>query len=366
MLDLPELIDPHPQDEPGGWEAPGGGVVVVGRGWWTRLDRRLREPATAKELAHAVVSLLLGPLDLVILFLLPTTVVVLLLSPLVIAAGEGPVGAVVWTVETRAEAWLALAVGLVAVPPCCHTVTLAARAHAVLARALLAPRGAELAARVRELTRSRLRLVDAFDVERRRIERDLHDGAQQHLVAMVMTLDLAGIELEALEGTAHAAAADLVAQAHAQARRMMVELRELIRAIHPQLLVERGLGPALEELADRSPVAARCVVDVPQRPPPPVETTAYFVVAEALANTAKHSGAERAEIGVWTTGDRLVVQVRDDGCGGADADQGTGLRGLGDRVSALDGELTLWSPVGGPTVVRASLPLVIQPAGGAV
>ena len=204
-----------------------------------------------------------------------------------------------------------------------------------------------------ELARSRLRLIDAFDVERRRIERDLHDGAQQELVALAMTLDLARIELE---GTEHAEAARLVDHAHAQATSTMTRLRDLIHAIHPPVLAHRGLPGAVEELADRSALRVDAAIELPRRLPESIETAAYFVLAEALTNAGKHSGAEAVEVDVRLGDNTLLLQVRDQGVGGADAREGSGLAGLGDRIAAVGGRLTLSSPPGGPTVVRAEIP----------
>ena len=220
-------------------------------------------------------------------------------------------------------------------------------------RELLGPRGEELREQVTELTRSRLRLIDAFDVERRRIERDLHDGAQQQLVALAMTLDLARIELE---GTEHTEAARLVDHAHTQATSTMTRLRDLIHAIHPPVLADRGLPGAVEELADRSALRVNYTTELSRRLPESIETAAYFVLAEALTNAGKHSGADAVDVDVGLRNGTLVLSVRDEGVGGASADDGSGLAGLGDRIAAVDGRLTLSSPPGGPTIVRAEIP----------
>jgi signal transduction histidine kinase len=204
-----------------------------------------------------------------------------------------------------------------------------------------------------ELTRSRVRLIDAFDVERRRIERDLHDGAQQQLVTLAMTLDLARIELE--EGRPDEVAR-LVDEAHAQVTSTMGEVRDLINGIHPPVLADRGLPGAVSELVDRMTVPVIERVDLSRRLPESVETAAYFVVSEALANAAKHSRAKQIEVDAGLRGDVLALLVRDDGVGGANADAGSGLSGLGDRVAAVGGTLTLSSPLGGPTVLEAQIP----------
>ena len=227
-----------------------------------------------------------------------------------------------------------------------------ALADAALARRLLGP-PSSLAARVAELELSRDRVVDAAEAERRRIERDLHDGAQQRLVALAMEL-----------GRARAKFADdvdaarvLVDQAHAQAKAALTELRDLVRGVHPPVLTDRGLDAALSGLAARSPVPVEVHVDMPVRPKPVVEAVAYFVVAEALTNVAKHSRASQAKVVVEEHGfpGVLTVMISDDGVGGADAG-GAGLSGLADRVGGVDGRLTVESPRGGPTIIAAELP----------
>lgn len=147
-----------------------------------------------------------------------------------------------------------------------------------------------------------------------------------------------------------------VAAAHEEAKQLLAEFREFVHGIHPAILTDRGLVPALRELADRCAVAVTVDADLPERPPAPIESTAYFVAAEALSNVAKHSGARRAEVTVRGDGAVLSLQVRDDGRGGAEERGGTGLVGLSDRVAAVGGTLVLSSPVGGPTVVRVELP----------
>jgi signal transduction histidine kinase len=205
--------------------------------------------------------------------------------------------------------------------------------------------------RVTELSRSRVRLVDAFEAERRRIERDLHDGAQQRIVALTMTLGLA--RLDAPPGPL----ADQLAKAHQEACQALAELRELIHGIHPKVLADYGLEAAVSDAADRSATPVDLELALPGRFPEAVEAAAYFVVCEALANVARHSGASRARVtGGHATG-RLFLEIRDDGRGGArTGGEGTGLTGLADRVSVLDGRLALSSPPGGPTLLRVEIP----------
>jgi signal transduction histidine kinase len=207
-----------------------------------------------------------------------------------------------------------------------------------------------------ELRRSRARIVEATDAERRRLERDLHDGAQQRLVSLSLALRLLRARLAAVSERDHEAiaAAD---EAAAELRIAIRELRELARGIHPAILTEAGLGAAISALAERSPVPA-VVSSVPDRRlSPAVEATAYFVVSEALANITKYASATRASIGAQCDGSTLRVEVGDDGVGGADDSRGTGIRGLQDRVAAIGGRLTIESPVGQGTLVVAEIPI---------
>jgi signal transduction histidine kinase len=226
------------------------------------------------------------------------------------------------------------------------------RVDAGLSRRLLGP-PSDLAARVIELEDSRERVMDAAEAERRRIERDLHDGAQQRLVALAMDLGRA----KARFASDPEAAAGLVDQAHAQAKEALTELRNLVRGVHPPVLTERGLDAALSGLAALCPVPVEVHVDVPVRPRASVEAVAYFVVAEALTNVAKHSRASHAKVVVEGHGfpGTLTVMISDDGIGGAKADS-PGLSGLADRVSGVDGRLSVESPSGGPTIIAAELP----------
>ena len=206
-----------------------------------------------------------------------------------------------------------------------------------------------------ELEASRLRIVEASDTERRRLERNLHDGAQQRLVAMSVGLRLAHAKLRASPDDAE----KLLATLSQELGEALTELRELAQGIHPAVLAERGLGPALEVLAARAPLVVELVVDLPERLPEPVETAAYYTVSEALANVVKHADACSAAVRVECEDGQLFVEIADDGAGGADADRGSGLRGLRDRVEALDGELLVDSPPGRGTVVRAALPVPV-------
>jgi signal transduction histidine kinase len=216
-----------------------------------------------------------------------------------------------------------------------------------------ARRARALRSRVDDLRDARQRILTAADEERRRIERDLHDGAQQRLVAVTLTLRLA----ESRIGDDPEGAARLVAQAREEAQLAIKELRELAHGIHPALLNDRGLLAALEALATRAPVPVQISGVPTERLCRPVEACAYYVTAEALTNVAKYAHATEASVHLSVQDGRLRLQIRDDGVGGADMEAGTGLRGLRDRVDALDGQLELDSPPGGGTTVTVELPV---------
>jgi signal transduction histidine kinase len=212
---------------------------------------------------------------------------------------------------------------------------------------------AELQARLADLATSRARIVAAGDVERRRLERNLHDGAQQRLVTLSITLRVALAKLEADP----AGARDLLTGAADELSMALAELRELARGLHPVVLTERGLGPAVEALASRAPVPVEIVETPAGRLAQPIEAAAYYLIAEALTNVAKHAHARSVRVHVAQTGSMVVVQVHDDGVGGADTAGGTGLEGLADRVEALGGRLELASPAGAGTTLSAEIPV---------
>ncbi|MER7533631.1 sensor domain-containing protein [Streptomyces sp. NPDC097704] len=219
----------------------------------------------------------------------------------------------------------------------------------LLVSGLLGP--SRLASRVTELESDRGVVVDTAAADLRRIERDLHDGAQARLAALAMDLGLAKEKLAADPQ----AAAVLVDEAHGEVKLALQELRDLARGIHPAVLTDRGLDAALSAVASRCAVPVSVDVDLPARPAPAIEGIAYFTVSELLQNVSRHSGARRAWVDVWRTEDRLMLQVRDDGVGGAEA-AGGGLAGLSERVGAVDGVLAVDSPTGGPTTVTVELP----------
>ena len=212
---------------------------------------------------------------------------------------------------------------------------------------------AEVRAQLAEVRASRARIVEAADAERRHLQRDIHDGTQQRLVALALRLgrlrDRVVAESDALRASELTDACD-------QLREAIAELRELSSGIHPAILVEAGLAPALQALADVAAVPVRVTADLVGRFPDRVESAAYFVVSECLANVAKHAGAHAATVSAIRMGDRLVVVVEDDGAGGADSSRGSGLSGLNDRVTALEGHLTIQSLPGRGTRVVAELP----------
>ena len=224
-----------------------------------------------------------------------------------------------------------------------------------LAEVLLAPGDRQLlAGRVEDLTRTRAAAADVQAAELHRIERDLHDGAQARLVAVTMEL---GRARERFDDDPELAR-ELVETAHREAAAAIVELRELVAGIYPAVLADRGLDAAISSVASACSVPVSVHVNPGDRLPAAAEVAAYFVVAEAIANVGKHSNASHAEIRIDRPGDLLVVEVEDNGDGGADRANGTGLRGLADRVAALDGRVLVSSPTGGPTIVRAEIPCV--------
>ncbi|MFC9237402.1 sensor histidine kinase [Streptomyces decoyicus] len=304
-------------------------------------------------------NLLIGPL-LVVLELL-------LLALLLAAAAAALVLVWVWLVPPQwrrdhggyaVPAGYLTAAGLLAlaaVPPLAGGLV---RLEILVGRAVLGvSRSDELARRVEDLTESRAGAVDAADAERRRIERDLHDGAQQRLVSLALNLGLAKATLTDLPPEAQ----QVIDAAHREAKDAIEELNNLVRGLHPAVLDELGLDAALSGLAARAPLPVRLRVDLPadlpQRTAPAVEAVAYFVVSEALTNIAKHAReATRAEVTVTRLGEILRVVIADDGMGGADPSGGSGLKGLAQRVRSVDGTFRMSSPAGGPTMMSVELP----------
>ena len=347
------LVRPAPFGSP---HAP----VTGGALTWAR--RRVSEAATWRELGYTACLLsVLFVVDAGALLALFICAVLLALPLLVATTGSDAAQVQLggWSVDTVGQAIVVAAlVGLPATVLTLYGTGVLAGAQEELARWLLAPSGKELDRQVDELLASRNRLVNAFEAERRRIERDLHDGAQQHLTLLTMKLGLAEMELARTgdAGGTGGRAGELVGEAQQQAREALAAIREQIRGIHPRVLADFGLAEAMHELAERCPIPVDVDIALPGRPPPPVESTAYFVVSEALTNVVRHAAATQVRVGVAAADERLQVTITDDGRGGADPSRGTGLRGLADRVAVMDGTLEIDSPRGGPTTVRIELP----------
>jgi signal transduction histidine kinase len=327
-------------DEP----LPAQHVRVTEPGLWPWVKVRLREESTWRELAFVVLSVLgLCWVDLGMLMVAIGFPVLLMATPL-------------YSSDPAYSTWIVGASGIPFLVPAAYLVTAWAAARATLARAMLGPRGTELGARLSEVSRSRARLVAAFEDERRLIERDLHDGAQRHLVAVSMSLGLARLDLPS-----ESPAVDQVDKAQQHAERALAELRALIRGVHPRVLTDRGLAAAIADVAGDVPVPVDVDVGLSERLTPELETTVYFCLSELLTNVTRHSGATRARVSLVRRDGHLLATVWDDGGGGANPSAGRGLAGLADRLAVHDGELTLRSPPGGPTEVRLTLPLT--PAG---
>ncbi|WP_405605732.1 sensor domain-containing protein [Streptomyces sp. NBC_01410] len=253
-------------------------------------------------------------------------------------------------IDTPFEIGSAAAVGLVLVLVTPWVIRALVSFDRVMVTGLLGP--STLATRVVELESDRGVVVDTAAADLRRIERDLHDGAQARLVALAMDLGLAKEKLAEDPD----AAARMVDEAHGEVKVALQELRDLARGIHPAVLTDRGLDAALSAVASRCTVPVTVEVDLPSRPAPAIEGIAYFTVSELLQNVSKHAQASRATVDVWRSQDRLMLQVTDNGRGGADLSAGSGLAGLAERLDAVDGILALDSPAGGPTTVTAELP----------
>ncbi|MDN5916450.1 MAG: sensor histidine kinase [Pseudonocardia sp.] len=326
-----EVPAPYSLDDPFG---PGGSGGTV----WARLGRELRAATTWRHLGWLAWQSLAGPLAGGVLAVLGYAAYVILLSP---DTGAGYVLSSVLMLLM-----LAIAV-LVAIP--LH------RGQAVVSRWWLAGPGDRSAAsaRIRELTRTRASTVDAQAAELRRIERDLHDGTQARLVSLGLSIGLARAQLR------DSPQADaLLVETQQAVRTALDELRALVRGIHPPVLAERGLAGAVEALAVSAAVPVTARFTLPGRFEPAVESAVYFAAAEALTNISRHAHAEHARLELTYQHDRLQLVVVDDGTGGADAERGSGLRGIGDRLAAFDGTMTVTSPHGGPTEIRMELPCV--------
>ncbi|MFK0066110.1 sensor histidine kinase [Streptomyces sp. NPDC091046] len=324
---------------------------------WARTFGMLRDPATWRDILWLPVDMTAGFVTALLALVLP-------LYPLegfAIAAGLWRVlpdgywyGFVKVTDQT--SAFYAAGLGAVLLLAAFWLAPLLLRAHFRLTAAMLGSGQGELAERVRVLTETRRDAVDTSAAELRRIERDLHDGAQARLVAVGMDLGT----IEALLEKDPAKARELLAQTRQSSADALTELRELVRGIHPPVLAERGLGDAVRALALRLPVAVEVEVDLPGRAEAPVESAAYFAVSETLTNTVKHSGADRIWIDMHYAEARLRISVTDNGKGGAVIGAGSGLAGVERRLGTFDGVLAVSSPAGGPTMVTMEIPCALS------
>lgn len=329
------------------------------------VKRLLTDPATWRDqlwlLLNVPVGLFLGALPFALLFngveglLMPFT-----WSPNGAGPRPGALGSPEYwglPLTSQGNATLAFPIGVANLVALVWLTPRIQRLHARFLQALLGPtRKSELATRVQRLTETRADAVDSSAAELRRIERDLHDGAQARLVAMGMNLGAA----ERLLDENPAAARALLVEAREASAAALQELRNLVRGIHPPVLSDRGLGDAVRALALASPLRVEVTVDLPGRLDPPVESAAYFAVAELLTNATKHAGGRKAWIDLKHSDGVLHITVADDGKGGADPSQGTGLRGVERRLGTFDGTIFVSSPVGGPTVVTMEVPCVVR------
>jgi signal transduction histidine kinase len=330
-----------------------------GASWWDKLKLRLADPATWKDLVFLLLQFPLGIASFVVATVVLGVAIGFLWAPAYYWAVPDGIEVGLFSADTLAEALALMPLGALALFVGIPALGALGRLYGLLAAVLLGSNAdPELTAEVSDLRDARSRIIAAADAERRRIERDLHDGAQQRLVALALTLRMA--EKRADEGDPKTG--DLVRSAADEAGLALNELRNLARGIHPAILTNRGLAAALDDLATRATLPVEIVATPAERLPEPVEAAAYFVVSECLANVSKHSGASSAQVSVTVADGRVTVSVSDDGVGGAELGSGTGIQGLLDRVGAVDGSLALHSPPGEGTRVVASIPLSIPEA----
>ena len=327
-------------------------------GHWALIRSRLSDPATWKDLLFLLFQLPLGTLSFAIAVTLISGGGWLLTAPAWYWVDEEVSDFGVLTVDTLGEALLLVPIGALVLFLAIPGLGALARGYGWLATQLLGSNADPvLTAEVSDLRDSRARVIAAADAERRRLERDLHDGAQQRLVSLSLTLRMA----EQRAATGDEEAVELLRQAGEEAGHALAELRDLARGIHPAILTNRGLAAALEDLAGRATVPVEVTAVPEERLPDAVEAAAYFVVSECLANTSKHADATVASVRVESDGETVLVEVADDGIGGVEISGGSGLEGLEDRLGALDGRLEITSPSGGGTRVAAHIPLRADP-----
>jgi signal transduction histidine kinase len=329
--------------------------VPDGASWWERLRTRLADPATWKDLVFLLLQFPLGLVSFIVSVVVLSVGLYGLTLPFWYWAVPDGVDVGIFQVDQLWEALALVPLGAVVILLGVPALSAFGRLYIGYAEVLLGSNvDPAVTAQMTDLRDARSRIIEAADAERRRIERDLHDGAQQRLVALALTLRMA--EKRSADG--HADASELVRQAGDEAALALKELRDLARGIHPAILTNRGLPAALDDLAGRASVPVDVVAAPTERLPEQVEATAYFVVSECLANIDKHAQASSATVSVTPQDGQLLVTVRDDGVGGAGVDGGSGLQGLEDRVGALDGTLQVESPPGDGTTVNARIPLV--------
>jgi len=321
-------------------------------GWLARLAAIGKDPATWRDFLFLMLRMPVGIFTFTISVATWAVALGLVCSPIAYAFGVFQVYVFDWRFDGPVAMVVATFAGVIMTVLAFGVTRGLVRLEAVLATALLDASADELRRRVADISSSRTRTMSAADETRRRLERDLHDGAQQRIVSLAMTLGLAQQKL----ATNPEQGARLVAEAHEEAKRALQDLRDLARGLHPAVLTDHGLEAALPALAARCPIPTRVDVAVSPRPTPAVESAAYFVVAEALTNVARYSNAATVQVTARRDNDVLTVEVRDDGKGGAQVVPGGGLAGLTDRVEALDGRLTMTSPDGGPTVLQVEMP----------
>jgi signal transduction histidine kinase len=340
LLDV-NLASPHAPLSPGSW--------------WARLRQRLSSASRWREIGYLTLGLpVLGAFGLIALSLWATSLTLAALPFYVKYLPARSVDLGFMRIHTGRGTDVACALGILGIVLIVPQITMALAAFdRVVVRWLLGPHDrSSLKRRVDELEISRGAAIDSAESERHRIERDLHDGAQQRLVALAMNLSRARERFD----TDPERARQLVDDAHDDAKAALVELRDLARGIHPAVLTDRGLDAALSAIVARCPVPVSLSIDLPKRLPASVESAAYFVVTEALTNVAKHARATTAQVSIALENNRLVVEVRDDGVGGAQESKGSGLTGITERVSALGGWTRVISPPAGPTSVMVEIP----------
>ncbi|MFW3462337.1 sensor histidine kinase [Streptomyces microflavus] len=324
-----------------------------------RTTLLLKDPATWRDLQWLLVDMTVGP----VVAMLATALLIYPVEGLVLAAGlwrvfrNDPYWYGFVPVDSQGTALAALALGVVILAIGLKGAEPLLRLHFLIARPLLAPTPEQtLAQRVDRLTETRHEAVDTAASELRRIERDLHDGAQARLVAMGMNLGT----IEALIEKDPAQAKKMLAMARESSAEALTELRDLVRGIHPPVLAERGLGDAVRALALRLPVATEVTVELPGRAEASVESAAYFAVSEALTNAVKHAGGDRIWVDLHHGEGMLRISVTDNGGGGARIGSGSGLSGIERRLGTFDGVLAVSSPAGGPTMVTMELPCALS------